>query len=203
MAEGPTHHFALGIGHHAGAIEKIAEILGHRERRGCKGVSGNERVEFYPPRFDALSRAGGAFAVASGADTGVGALYAPPPSAFRRVTLEVSLKPFRAHDENSIRSVCQEIFRSWAALLRRCDGCAVMLWSADGSEILEYRGRMDDAFDWARYLGDANPPKAARRMIRIAKAMHARNWLYMDDPPQVTTARCDRLSTTLKKSGAR
>jgi L-arabinose isomerase len=28
VAEGPTHHFALGIGHHAGAIEKIGNILG-------------------------------------------------------------------------------------------------------------------------------------------------------------------------------
>lgn len=28
VAEGPTHHFALGIGHHAGSIEKIANILG-------------------------------------------------------------------------------------------------------------------------------------------------------------------------------
>ena len=28
MAEGPTHHFALGIGHHARAIKRIADILG-------------------------------------------------------------------------------------------------------------------------------------------------------------------------------
>jgi L-arabinose isomerase len=28
VAEGPTHHFALGIGHHAGAIAKIADCLG-------------------------------------------------------------------------------------------------------------------------------------------------------------------------------
>jgi len=27
IAEGPTHHFALGIGHHAGTIQKIAEFL--------------------------------------------------------------------------------------------------------------------------------------------------------------------------------
>lgn len=28
MAEGPTHHFALGIGHHAGEIEQVARIFG-------------------------------------------------------------------------------------------------------------------------------------------------------------------------------
>jgi L-arabinose isomerase len=27
VAEGPTHHFALGVGHHAGTIARIAEIL--------------------------------------------------------------------------------------------------------------------------------------------------------------------------------
>jgi L-arabinose isomerase len=27
-AEGPTHHFALGIGHRAGVIQQLAEILG-------------------------------------------------------------------------------------------------------------------------------------------------------------------------------
>lgn len=59
------------------------------------------------------------------------------PSVFRRVTLESSLKPFRRVDAPAIQSVCEHVFRQWAALLRRADGCAVMLWTADGSEILE------------------------------------------------------------------
>ncbi len=28
LAEGPTHHFALGVGHHASTIKKIADVLG-------------------------------------------------------------------------------------------------------------------------------------------------------------------------------
>ena len=28
VMEGPTHHYALGIGHHAKTIKKIADILG-------------------------------------------------------------------------------------------------------------------------------------------------------------------------------
>jgi len=28
FAEGPTHHFALGVGHRAGTVMKIAEALG-------------------------------------------------------------------------------------------------------------------------------------------------------------------------------
>ena len=28
VAEGPTHHFSLGIGHHAGTIQKLARVLG-------------------------------------------------------------------------------------------------------------------------------------------------------------------------------
>ena len=28
VLEGPTHHYALGIGHHAGTIKKIADVLG-------------------------------------------------------------------------------------------------------------------------------------------------------------------------------
>src|ERR1700761_787121 len=57
-------------------------------------------------------------------------------SAFKRVTLEMSPKPFRKMDEQSIREVCRDLFTQWAALIRRVDSVAIMLWTADGSEIL-------------------------------------------------------------------
>ena len=107
---------------------------------------------------------------------------APPVStedAFRRVTLEVSLEPFHDPSPAGIRRTFEEIFRSWAPLLRRCSSSAIMLWSADGSEILEYRGNMDDAFDWARYLGDANPPTPPPGNDPGRQGTHGRHWLYI------------------------
>ena len=134
-------------------------------------------------------------------DTGVGSLYAPPGSAFRRVTLEVSLKPFRVLQTDDIRAVCEEIFRSWAPLIRRCDSCAVMLWSADGSEILDYRGHMDDTFEWADLLGDANPPKTPPADDPDRKGGHARNWLYTEAPARMTYGWLRTIVTTLKQVG--
>jgi hypothetical protein len=133
--------------------------------------------------------------------TGAGALYAPPGSAFRRVTLEVSLKPFYRLEQQAVREVCQEIFRSWAPLLRRSDGCAVMLWSADGSEILDYGGHMEDSFEWAKFLGDANPPKTPPADDPERKGTHARNWLYMENPPRMTYGWLRTIVATLKQVG--
>lgn len=124
-------------------------------------------------------------------------------SAFKRVTLEVSLKPFRELSPGFIQRTCEEIFRSWAPLLRRCDACAVMLWSADGTEILEYRGGMDDEFDWARYLGDANPPTPPPAYDPDRKGTHGRHWLYMENPPRMTYGVLKTIVRTLRETGQR
>jgi len=100
-------------------------------------------------------------------------------NAFRRVTLEVSLKPFHDISEPELRRTCEEIFSSWAPLLRHCDASAIMLWAADGSEILDYSGKMEDAFDWARYLGDANPPSPPPANDPNRQGTHGRHWLYI------------------------
>jgi len=122
-------------------------------------------------------------------------------SVFRRVTLEMSLKPFRSIDAQAIRSVCEHVFRQWAALLRRADGCAVMLWTADGSEILEYGGRLSDEIEWARYIGSANPEKTPPKADASKINIHEQARLYMDDPPKITYGTLKAIVQTLKSVG--
>jgi hypothetical protein len=147
--------------------------------------------------------ASGAAQVATGQD---GVPVAPRVSseeAFRRVTLEVSLKPFHDIAPDAIRKTCEEIFRSWSALTRRCGSSAVMLWSADGSEILEYRGNLEDTFDWAQYLGDANPPTPPPANDPGRQGTHGRHWLYMENPPRMTYGTLRRIVQTLRETGER
>jgi len=122
---------------------------------------------------------------------------------FERVTFETSLKPFHDLRPEAVRATCEHIFRQWDPLIRHTGGCAVMLWSADGSEILDYRGRMDDRIEWSRYIGVANPIPQARASDPRRESIHSRPWHYMDDPPQMTYADLKRIVATLKEVGQR
>ena len=70
---------------------------------------------------------------------------------FDNITLEMSLKPFKKIDESYIHSVCSKIFEQWKPLLKNRKTVSIMLWVGDGSEILDYAGKMDlitgDVFD--------------------------------------------------------
>ncbi len=138
-----------------------------------------------------------------------GTVPAPPAPAtfnespaFRRVTLEMSLKPFRKIDDASVRATCTHIFRQWDALLRRVDAVAIMLWTADGSEILDYRGRLDDELEWARYIGIGTPPKsAASGGPNRIKRLHEQPRFYMPNPPRITYADLRRIIRSIKTVG--
>lgn len=75
---------------------------------------------------------------------------------FNTVNLEMSLKPFKKTDDEYIRGVCREVFEQWRPLLKNRETVSVMLWTADGSEILDYAGNTDDEFEWCCYIGTAN-----------------------------------------------
>ena len=68
-----------------------------------------------------------------------------------RVCFELSLKPF-GYDlsEEGCEAVARELFTKWKPLLQYASGCSVLLWTSDGSEILEYTGNMEDDFEWCR-----------------------------------------------------
>lgn len=125
----------------------------------------------------------------------------PPEPVFDRVTLEVSLKPFFRMEEPAIDSVCRRIFRQWSPLLGHARSSAVMLWTADGSEILDYRGRLEDEIEWGRYIGIANPPAEASPDDPERLGLHARPWLYIDDPPRITYRWLRVIVQSLKRAG--
>ena len=64
------------------------------------------------------------------------------------VTLELSGKPFTDESEERMFAVCRQMFRQWKPLTDCADVVSVMLWIADGSEILEYTGDMSRKFEW-------------------------------------------------------
>ena len=103
----------------------------------------------------------------------------------KRVVFEMSPKPFVDMKDESIRRVCREVFRQWAALIRQADSVAILLWTADGSEILQYRGRKEDTIEWARYIGLPNPRSPVSR-DHEKKALHSGAYLYRPEPPVIT-----------------
>src|SRR5678810_421401 len=75
---------------------------------------------------------------------------------FNNITLEASLKPFKKNDKEYIRQVAKEMFIQWYSLLRHTDTVSIMLWTGDGSEILDYRGALTQPLEWAKYMGNPN-----------------------------------------------
>ena len=116
------------------------------------------------------------------------------------VTLEISLKPFSSLDEGHIRRVGRRAFTQWLPLIQHAARSSVMLWTADGSEILDYRGRMEDELEWARYIGGANP-RAAVPGDPEGVCLHSRPYPYMDNPPVVTYGDLARIVGLLRQVG--
>lgn len=122
-------------------------------------------------------------------------------AAFERVTLEMSLKPFRVMEESAIRAVCAEAFRQWSPLIRRAKGSSILLWTADGSEILDYRGSLDDEIEWARYIGIGTPPKTTSKADPERRGLHSTPHLYMEKPPRITYRWLKTIVRCLKEVG--
>ena len=109
----------------------------------------------------------------------------------RNVTLEISSKPFRDNSEATMRAVCRKMFNQWQMLTQNADAVSIMLWLADGSEILEYKGNLDDQFEWAYWHGVASPVYGHHQAVK-----------YMDDPPRRTYSWIKQLIEVIKSVGS-
>jgi len=120
----------------------------------------------------------------------------------KNITLEMSLKPFRQTDDASLRAAASALFAQWRPLVREVPVVSVLLWTADGSEILDYRGDPDGAFDWARYVGGANVREDwNRRLDPERKGLHSRSYLYTEKPPAMTYRTLSRVVAAIRASG--
>ncbi len=123
---------------------------------------------------------------------------------FEHITLEMSLKPFKKTDSAYIRSVCEKVFTQWMPLAKDAETVSVMLWCADGSELLDYRGTLDDTFEWCYFWGGANQREGRHADIDPdGLGLHTRNYLYIENPPVMTYRILKEIVTELKATGKR
>lgn len=121
---------------------------------------------------------------------------------FSHVCLEMSLKPYKKTDDVFIRKVSEDLFSQWLPLLKHVEHVAVLLWTADGSEILEYRGDTEAELEWAKYIGGANPRLGwDKEQDPEGLSLHTKSYLYMEHPPEMRYGDLKRIVAALKAAG--
>ena len=119
---------------------------------------------------------------------------------FENVTLEVSLKPFRKTEEDYVRKIAKQIFEQWRPLLKNRPTVSIMIWVGDGSEILDYAGKKEDTFEWARFLGTANQAHLELGAPRET-SIHDRRQDYIENAPIMTYGILKNIVRILKEEG--
>lgn len=119
---------------------------------------------------------------------------------FNRITLEMSLKPFKRTDDDYIREVCRRLFEDWRPLIKDRKNVAVMLWCADGSELLDWSGDLDEEFEWCEWIGTANRPEWDETHPSNV-SLHRLKRPYMKNPPRMTYRVLGKIVKALKEEG--
>lgn len=118
---------------------------------------------------------------------------------FKNITLEVSLKPFKETSDEYITKVCKNIFDQWRPLIKNRKTISVLMWSSDGSELLDYSGNLDDKFEWCYFVGTANNQLLGD--MPEETSLHERKRLYIPNPPEMTYNILKKIVITLKEEG--
>jgi len=124
----------------------------------------------------------------------------PRVKKFNNITLETSLKPFKVNNKHYIDSICRDIYAQWQPLLKYADTVSVMLWTSDGSEILDYKGDDRQRLEWGQYIGNPNTKHEVNSGPKEL-SLHERAYDYMDNPPSFTYGDLKYIIQALKKEG--
>lgn len=120
----------------------------------------------------------------------------------RNVTLELSGKAFLDDSEGTMRRVCQKMYRQWGRLIAKADMVSILLWIADGSEILEYTGDLQKGFEWGYWSGCANHlPRPASPTAAELRNTHMFPVKYRADASPRTYAWLKRLLEIIRQTG--
>ena len=118
----------------------------------------------------------------------------------QRVTLEMSLKPFKSLEPKAVEQVCEEAIRQWLPLIGIASSASILLWVADGSEILVWDDRLEKEMEWAKYIGFANEWTFSH--IKDGKDDPKTAILYTEQPVRMTYGDLKRIIETLKRVGS-
>ena len=111
-----------------------------------------------------------------------------------KFTLELSAKAFMNNSEAEMRRVARQIHVDWYPLIEAAQEFCLMLWLADGSEILDYDGRLESEFEWACWMGAANPDLPLDSDSDTGERSLSRHPIhYRSDPPRRTYGWTKRL----------
>lgn len=121
------------------------------------------------------------------------------------VTLEMSLKPFKKTDDKYIKDVFKKMFTMWKPLCDKAsESVSVLLFSSDGSEILDYKGNLDESFEWAKYFGFANHvnDNAYKKADPDGVSIARKRYNYIENPPVMTYGILKKIVKYAKEVGS-
>ncbi|TFG69965.1 MAG: hypothetical protein E4H27_06550 [Anaerolineales bacterium] len=118
----------------------------------------------------------------------------------KRIALELSLKPFGRNDGKSPEVCARHVITAWRPLLEAAAEVSFMLWVADGSEILEWRGDLEQSLEWARYIGFCNAGRDVYDAHHHAPTRSA--ILYTEQPMGMCYAELKAIAGALREVGA-
>lgn len=119
---------------------------------------------------------------------------------FNKVTLEMSLKPFKQTSEEFIRNVCNQVYAQWRSVIKNREVISILLWIGDGSEILDYDRDYDQELEWGYFVGTANLP-LANEDDDPALSLHIKKHLYIENPPKMSYGVIKSIVHILKEEG--